>query len=244
MAVTNGNGTNGNGTIGRIADAVEEIADWGERFGKGGGRPPAQPPTCFSELARLNQCYDDIQQMKIILTKVMTDLIKNDPDITQSILDAIQQSGTSTPILGVTDGSAAQPGQVGELVFYDLSGSWSGAVPNIQASNTMISVGPLPPGDWDVSFYMNVPDLIEGAACFFNPMPQGSKGSNTVWMLGYPAMVGATGDLQGVILNSNPMAVISDQVQPLVLGLIVWASVAPAPTSGTYRIFVTCRRRR
>jgi len=144
---------NGNGHIARIADSVEEIAGWPEQFGRGHGhhRPPPQPPSCFSELARLGQCYDDVQQMKKILGKVITDLLKNDPTITQSIIDSIQQSGTSVPLLGVTDGSSAQPGQVGEII--------QGSATNVAFNPGGVSyVAPLtlPPGDWNVQALMEV----------------------------------------------------------------------------------------
>jgi hypothetical protein len=242
--------SNGNGNIERIADSVEEIAGWAEALKGGGGRPMPRPPSCFSELARLNACYDDIQQMKLVLTKVMTDLIKNDPDIVQAIIDQMQQTGTpAVPQLGVTDGSSAQPGQVGEVLSFTSTGTWSGAQYGIAAANVMVNLGTLPPGDWDVSFWCQVESLIQGAECTLSPYLQGQIGTNVALQLGTPTALGYGGDLEGVIFNGNPVPVRWNAPQPLVFAIYVWAAPGPGGTgtyqsSGPYTLECICRRRR
>jgi len=131
-------------------------------------RPTPQPPSCFSELARLNQCYDDVQAMKQILSKVMADLIQNDPAIVKSIIEEISKAGTSVPILGVTDGSDAQPGQVGEYLFF------SEAFPIPSGNETQsVSLGILPPGDWDVFVFATPSAAISVLYYWLNPLPAG-----------------------------------------------------------------------
>jgi len=186
---------NSNGNMARLADDVHEIAQWG-RGGSGGGtwegRPPPTPPSCFSELYRLNQCYDDVVAMKQILTKVMTDLLKSDPSITQAIIDQIMQSGSTVPTIGVTDGSDAQPGQVGEFKQFTATGTVPGtSTPSWQT--TSASVGVLPPGDWNVFGAFNPQVGTEGNWYQLDPVPAGFSNpmNGGSFIYGQAAAVGA-----------------------------------------------------
>jgi hypothetical protein len=67
-------------------------------------------------LAQLNNCYNQVQMMEAILAKVMTDLVTNNTAVQQAIVEAIAASGSNVPLIGVTNGSNAQPGQVGEYI--------------------------------------------------------------------------------------------------------------------------------
>ena len=144
-------------------------------------RPQPSPPSCFSELARLNQCYDDVQAMKQILAKVMADLMANDPATVQAIIDAIQShtgSGPSVPIIGVTDGSDAQPGQVGEWLQYEQNPSYPAG-----PMTANVTMGVLQPGDWNcwLYFYPAAPGMTS-VQLELNPIPPGF--SNNMYSVG------------------------------------------------------------
>lgn len=91
-------------------------------------------------------CYDDVRLAEAFLSKVMIGLIENNPAVTQAMINAIQKAGSSVPLIGVTDGSNAQPGQVGEWI--QLSANF--AIP-IASQTLLLSLGVLQPGDWTCS---------------------------------------------------------------------------------------------
>jgi hypothetical protein len=151
------------------------------------GRPPAgwdcrpspTPPSCFSELYRLNQCYDDVKAMQKILTKVMTDLIQSDPSIVQTIIEEISKSGSSVPQIGVTDGTDAQAGQVGEYVEFNISGN----VPQSTVwSPQSVVAGIMQPGDWDVWGNIGVQAQMMGVAIQLSPAPAGFSNTLDAYM--------------------------------------------------------------
>jgi hypothetical protein len=115
-------------------------------------RPKPTPPSCFSQLAGLAQCWDDVKAMQQVLSKIIADLLADDPTgtIIPAIIAAIQQSGTNVPIIGVTDGSWAQPGQVGELLTGGGSDNFNPGGISYVAPLT------LTPGDWNLQGLMAV----------------------------------------------------------------------------------------
>lgn len=127
------------------------------------------PPGCApGDLTALNQCFDDLANASELISKLMIDLINNDPAVAQAIIDAITKSGSALPLLGVTNGSDAVTPQVGEWFVSNTPVSLTG-LPNSQ----LIQVGILPPGDWDVwaSFYY--PAGFSELAVILNPVPPG-----------------------------------------------------------------------
>jgi hypothetical protein len=126
------------------------------------GVPPwPQPPSCFSELAQLNQCYNSVQMMEAILAKVMTDLVTNNTAVQQAIVAAIAASGSNVPLIGVTNGSNAQPGQVGEFLIFTNP---SIPIPASQVLGATYPTLTLTPGDWDVWAWCESNYVIEGLA--------------------------------------------------------------------------------
>jgi hypothetical protein len=108
-------------------------------------RPAPQSPSCFSELAQLGQCYNQVQWLTNLLTEIVTDIITTDTAVQQAIVDAIVATGSNVPLIGVTNGSDAAPGQVGEFVqTYQTLNLPDGQ--NTQNFSGMV----LQPGDWDV----------------------------------------------------------------------------------------------
>ena len=143
-----------------------------ERFGWG-PRPPApgpwRPPTgvwppCPPGPPRppwppgLEQCWDDVRATKAFFKKIIAELIAEDPSLI----------GLAQPIIGVTDGSDAQPGQVGEFVRMDQSFPFT-AAPQSQ----VITMGVLSPGDWDVSAWLSVTTQVTGIQFLMTPVPAG-----------------------------------------------------------------------
>jgi hypothetical protein len=111
--------------------------------------PPSQqccpsPPSCFSELAKWNACWDQSQSLEQFLTKVITDIFTQNPDI----IPSPPPSAGSGPIIGVTDGSSAAPGEVGEFLSQSESGSF---VATAGGGSAVYAALTLTPGDWDVS---------------------------------------------------------------------------------------------
>lgn len=112
-------------------------------WGGGGGYPAGCCPP--GGMDALLQCYCDIQAATAFISKVVQDLAANDPAFQQSLAEAIAASGTNVPLIGVTNGSDAQPGQVGEWL------QWIRELNVPSGSNTQIvSTLILQPGDWNV----------------------------------------------------------------------------------------------
>lgn len=120
---------------------------------------PCPPANCWDPVFALGQCWDDAAKAKAILKRIIADIIACDPSII----------GRGTPIVGVTDGSDAQPGMVGEWI--KLTNFL--AIPVTPQSSTLI-LGTLPAGDWDCTAYAwfdaNVNDLYYEQV---TPLPPG-----------------------------------------------------------------------
>jgi hypothetical protein len=103
--------------------------------------------------------------MKTMLVKEIACLLKTDPEL-QAILNA--------PAMGITDGSSALPGQVGEV----LNGQATLNIPAVGAGvNYQTNASPLilTPGDWMCFNYAWWSDLYEGVYFYLNPYPAGSS---------------------------------------------------------------------
>jgi hypothetical protein len=131
--------------------------------------PGAVPPGCFSELARLNQCYNEVQMMEMILAKVVCDLATNNAQFQQCLAEGIAKSGSGVPILGVTDGSNAQPGQVGEWV---QTTAVAPVVANV-STTTNCNLGVLQPGDWTCFATLQDFAWSQGNLFYLAPQPAG-----------------------------------------------------------------------
>jgi hypothetical protein len=142
------------------------------------GRPAAVPPSCFSQLYSLNQCYEDILMMKQILSKVICDMAATDPDFQKCLAQAMAAAGSNVPLVGVTDGSNAQPGQVGEF----LSNRQTVNIPAVTGTNNQfLSTIVLPPGDWDIWAWTSVNGIIDALLFSLDPQPAGFSNSAAAW---------------------------------------------------------------
>jgi hypothetical protein len=106
----------------------------------------------------IDQCWRQIKALRQII---------------EDILGELGGPIKTGPIQGVTDGSDALPGRVGEwrTVHLDLPFP-------VGDTNTVISPMVLQPGDWDIAAEVNVPFSVEGV--YFGlttPLPTGVSGS-------------------------------------------------------------------
>lgn len=136
------------------------------------GPPPGCAPNPCFDAASLLQCYCDIQATSQLISKIVQNLLATDPAFTQAIVDAIAKSGSNIPLVGVTNGSDAQPGQVGEWVQFAVPATYT-AIPQTQ----ILSLGVLQPGDWDIWANILVSTAVGWIECFLDPQPAGVSDS-------------------------------------------------------------------
>lgn len=116
----------------------------------------------------LMKCYCDLQQASAFIGQVMLDQINNNPAITEAIIAAIEKSGSTLPTIGVTNGSDAQPGQVGEWV------DMVNPVPFPTAQQTIpVTMGVLQPGDWTCYGFAIPTTEVTSVQFLLNPVPAG-----------------------------------------------------------------------
>jgi len=189
----------------------------------------AVPPGCFSELARLNQCYNEVQMMEMILSKVVCDLATNNAAFQQCLVNAIAKSGSNVPLIGVTNGADAQPGQVGEYVQFVSTLP----IPIGATNQAPLQSGVLQPGDWDVYAWMQTNGSGTDVAFYLNPIPAGfaNQASGSDWG-------STTGSGGGIIIGSMCRALIS------VPTLMVFAVDFTSAITQTATLTVEARRRR
>ena len=112
----------------------------------GGGSLPWGPGCCPpGGMDALMKCYCDVQAATAFICSVMVQCVQNNPAVAEAIIAAIEKSGSSVPLLGITNGQPAQPGQVGEFIQYTQGGI---PVSAGAATTTQVTMGILQPGDW------------------------------------------------------------------------------------------------
>jgi hypothetical protein len=94
----------------------------------------------------------------------------------QQFLQCMLAQAGPIALQGVTDGSNALAGNIGEYII--LSGSLPyAAYPT--ATSGVVSVGVLPPGDWNITGNMQASSLTGPASFHLTPVPVGM--SNQMW---------------------------------------------------------------
>lgn len=147
------------------AQAPMPFPMWG-----GGGTLPWGPGCCPpGGMDALLKCYCDVQAATAFICSVMVQCVQTNPAVVQAIIAAIEASGSTLPLIGVTNGSDAQPGQVGE--FVQLTASI--AYPATPASTVSGTYGVLNPGDWDCWMYGLTTTVVGDLSQNLNPQPPG-----------------------------------------------------------------------
>ena len=138
------------------------------------------------------------------------------------------------PIVGVTDGSTAAPGEVGEVLRSQFNGSLTAANGWSQTFEALT----LTPGDWDVWFNLIMTDIGPGN---FNEISGQLSEPGTG--LTQASVYGSWGQygLGGGSLSSGQNCI--STAVPLLLSGIVFVIVTGADTAG-FNFLSTARRRR
>lgn len=188
------------------------------------GQTGCCPPGGMSSLM---QCYNDIQAATAFICKVMVDCVNCNPAVVEAIIAAIEKSGSSLPLIGVTDGSNAQPGQVGEFIILEYN---TGAYATGTSTQT-ISLGVLPPGDWD---------------CWCWIFPSGFVTSVTYEL--NPTIAGASNGMIGNVFGSTPEGLLvpspTARISVSVPTLIAFQVILTATAAGTFVFQFEARRAR
>jgi hypothetical protein len=101
------------------------------------------------------QCWQDIAQFQ------------------QFLICMLSQAGPF-PMQGVTDGSDAKAGYIGEFIMFTPSFSFPAT-----AQHQILSVGVLSPGDWDCHVNATTPDSVTELGFSLNPAPTGFSSNMT-----------------------------------------------------------------
>lgn len=121
-------------------------------------------------LAGLIQCYGDINAAMDFLSRLIIDLINNNPAVAEAIIQAIEKSGSALPLLGTTNGTPAVSPQVGQYVQFSGTLDYPSSGSTATAS---LSLGVLPPGDWDCWMWATFTGTVQGMIVSLNPLPTG-----------------------------------------------------------------------
>lgn len=188
--------------------------------------PPCPPEPCPpgpwpAGLYRLNQCWDDVAKTKAFLAQMMREIIAEDPSII----------AVGTPVVGVTDGTEAQPGMVGQFIQNSVNVNFV-ANTNLQA---FVNVASLPPGDWDCWWNMGITAPIFGTQIYLDPVPAGFSGDMDM-VLETPGQ--ATPDT--FFLASPHVRALTKVANPMVFSV----AISPGPANGYLGLIFNARRRR
>lgn len=187
---------------------------------------PGCPP---GDLDALMACYNDVNAAMDFLSRLIIDLINNNPAVAQAIIQAIEKSGSALPLLGVTNGTPAVAPQVGQYVQLTGTLDYTATV-----TSANLSLGVLPAGDWDGWLWATFTSATQGAQFSLNPLPPGFAANpvastNAVIMPAtavlFSMQVGALTSIDSLIVANTSVAATSGQ-------------------SGTMTVYFAARRRR
>lgn len=136
----------------------------------GGGSLPWGPGCCPpGGMDALMKCYCDVQAATAFICSVMVQCVQTNPAVVQAIIAAIEASGSSLPLLGVTNGEPAAVGQVGEFEVLTASQTYPATAGTYQP----VTMGILQPGDWDIWAYVRPSTPMDWISISINPLPAG-----------------------------------------------------------------------
>lgn len=197
--------------------------------------PAPQPPSCFSAVAKAQSCYDQSQALYNLVSQVVSDIFMKNPGIIPSPPPGVG----SGPILGVTDGSNAAPGEVGE--FIQLTGQLAYAA---YPTNTtgVISLGVIPPGDWDFDVSVYYSSFIGGTNFILSPGPAGISNG----MAGISAELSFTtpGTFENVLVIGQAARGSFAVPSLMAFGIQVNQGQASGLAAGTATMYLEARRAR
>ena len=137
---------------------------------------------CPPGMGGLQQCYDDLNNASAFLAQIFIDQLNNNPAVAQAMIEALTRFGYALPLVGVTNGTEAVPPQVGQYIQF------TGTLPyTATPASALLSLGVLPPGDWNCWLWATFTTAISGAQYSLNPLPAGfaanpfTSNFNVVW---------------------------------------------------------------
>jgi hypothetical protein len=174
---------------------------------------PCRTPDCDS----LVDCWNQINALKRIIRDIINDM------------GGPVQTG---PIQGVTDGSTAQTGMIGEVVHNTSNGTFGAG----QTQN-VVSALVLPPGDWDVqgccTMTADAP-AITSAQFHLSPVPAGMHSTMTT---------GMANDSVSTMTNLQ-LTSMTTTASVSVPTLLVYMLTTATTTDGTWQFQARARRMR
>ena len=190
---------------------------------------PVPMPCPPGGTAGLQQCYDDINNASAFLAQLFIDQINNNPLVAQAMIQAITKSGYALPLLGTTNGTPAIPPQVGQYVQLSATLPYT-ATP----ASANLSLGVLPPGDWDCWLWATFTSAISGAQYSLDPLPTGfaANPSASNFSVIWPANAILSTMTVEALTNADELIVANTQV------------AATSGQSGTMTVNFAARRRR
>ena len=199
----------------------------------GGGSLPWGPGCCPpGGMDALMKCYCDVQAATAFICSVMVQCVQTNPAVVQAIITAIENSGSSLPLLGVTNGSQAQPGQVGEFIQFSSVNTVN--IPSGGSQVFNLPMGVLQPGDWEIQAYIAVQALVSLVSFGLAPEPAGFSSD-----CGGSLALSPLGEWQYVV--GKPTQGLISVPTLLAFGITLDGQ---ASTTGTMEFYVTARRAR
>jgi hypothetical protein len=140
--------------------------------------------------------------------------------------------GPQSP-MGVTDGSDASPGQVGQFVTFSNTVNF----PTTAQVNQPVNLGTLQPGDWDCNMFAEASVFVTNLQLILSPVPPGFSGNMS-------AVLAMTVGTEAVI-TICPQARASLTAGTNITAAVTTNNVGAAPpTGGTATVSFNARRRR
>ncbi|HKD27855.1 MAG TPA: hypothetical protein VKC66_18360 [Xanthobacteraceae bacterium] len=190
---------------------------------------PCKPPPWGFPGWQMRKCYDDLKKLESVIRDLMKDILA--------------EGVPPTNVIGVTDGSNAPPGMVGEYVTSVAAGSMTG--PNI-----IIPAITVPPGDWMVDFTFSLDMATGGTFTEFvaiipaNQRPEGMEPTESPIVAslnqgGSPPSEG----FQALVMPGSTIRINNTTPQLVVMQMFFFPSI-PAGTPQVYNLFTQARRMR
>ena len=130
---------------------------------------------------------------------------------------------------GVTNGSDAPAGQVGEYIKLTATGS----IPNTSGTWQLVNVNPgsLQAGDWDVTATLNVNQFVLGASMQLSPVPPG-------FTTGMNGLLTSAAGLEGWVVAMPARAILAGPAS------LPFALTFDSNAAGSFELIVQARRAR
>lgn len=191
---------------------------------------------------RLRNAWRDIKFLQKVVHDIVNDMVDDGliaPGPNAPTTGPGSGTGTTTGVKGVTDGSDAAPGMVGEFMKGQVDIAFGGYP---QITQTTVSPLVLSPGDWDIRAAMSFTVPINVGSFQLSPIPTGVSNSMigaigvsdpTAWaMQNALSLIGKTARGSVSVPTLLPFSIYISQ-----LGLTTM-------TAGTATLFVEARRMR